>query len=161
VVADYGVIVTWATKEDNQNFWIDGDIIIVHPYGVLGIAAFLRETLIQMYSLKLSKTEFETKGKAILEFMQSEEFRTRIQNSIAKSREAYESLKKEMTTHFNIWKKRATIYESIYKNTNIIQNMVKYILLHGKIPENLPEIEVLPPLQISSQKEDPKEKKEM
>jgi hypothetical protein len=154
VVADYGVIVTWATKEDNQNFWIDGDIIIVHPYGVLGIVAFLRETLIQMYSLKLSKTEFETKGKAILEFMQSEEFRTRIQNSIAKSREAYESLKKEMTTHFNIWKKRATIYESIYKNTNIIQNMVKYILLHGKIPENLPEIEVLPPLQISPQKEE-------
>ncbi len=83
-----------------------------------------------MYMLKLSKTEFETKGKAILEFMQSEEFRTRIQNSIAKSREAYEALKKEITTHFNVWNKRAKIYESIYRNTNIIQNTVQYVLLY-------------------------------
>ncbi len=66
VIADYGVIVTWATKEDRHGFWVEGDIIIVHPYGVLDIATFLRETLVQMYTLKLSKTEFETKGKAIL-----------------------------------------------------------------------------------------------
>lgn len=158
VIADYGVIVTWARKENNQDFGVvEGGIIIVHPYGVLEIATFLRETLIQMYSLKLSKTELETKGRAILEFMQSEEFRTRIQNSIVKSREAYESLKKEMTTHFNIWKKRIKIYESIYRNTNIIQNIVKHILLHGKIPENLPEIETLPSLQISPQKEKSRE----
>lgn len=153
VIADYGVIVTWATKENKQNFWVEEDIIIVHPYGVLDIARFLRETLLQMYSLKISKSELERKGRAILEFMQSEEFRTRIQNSIANNRKAYELLKKEMRTHFNVWKKRAQIYENINTDTNIIQNMVKYILLHGKIPENLPEIETLPPLQIAPQKE--------
>lgn len=162
VIADYGIIVTWATKENNQNFWIDGDIIVVDPYGVLDIAIFLRETLLQMYSLKLSKTEFENKGRAIIGFMQSEEFRTQIQNSIAKSREAYEFLKKEITTHVNVWHKRAEIYESIHKSTNIIQNTIKYILLRGRVPENLPKIEELPPLQISSpqkQKEGKEDKK--
>lgn len=153
VIADYGVIVTWATKESKQNFWVEKDIIVVHPYGALDLAMFLRETLLQMYTLKLSKAEFETKGKAILEFMQSEEFRTRIQNSIAKSREAYEALKKEITTHFNAWNKRAKIYESIYRNTNIIQSTVQYVLLHGKIPKNLPEAKNLPPLQISPRNE--------
>ena len=147
VIADYGVLVTWATKESKQSFWLEEDIIVVHPYGVLDIATFLRETLLQMYTLKLSKAEFETKGKAILEFMQSEEFRTRIQNSIAKSREAYEALKKEITTHFNAWNKRAKIYESIYRNTNIIQSTIQYVLLHGKVPENLPKARELPPLQ--------------
>lgn len=160
VVADYGVIVTWATKENNRNFWIDNDIVIIHPYGVLDIAMFLRTTLLQMYTLKLSRSEFEAKSKAILEFMQSEEFRTRIQNSIAESRGAYEVLKKEITTHFNVWNRRARIYGNIYKNTNIIQNAVRYVLLHGKIPENLPEIEELPPLQISSQQERIEEKQE-
>ena len=150
VIADYGVIVTWATKEDKQGFWIEGDIIAVHPYGVLDIATFLRETLVQMYTLKLSKSEFETKGKAILQFMQSEEFRSRIQNSITKSREAYEILKKEVKTHVNTWKKRFKIYESIHRNTGVIQNAVRYVLLHGKLPEKLPETKELPALPIST-----------
>lgn len=144
VIADYGVIVTWATKEDKQGFWVEGDIIVVHPYGVLDIVTLLRETLVQMYTLKLSKSEFETKGKAILELMQSEEFRSRIQDSITKSREAYEILKKEYKTHMNTWKKRFKIYESIHRNTSIIQNTVRYVLLHGKIPEKIPETKELP-----------------
>jgi len=152
VIADYGVIVTWATKENRHNFWLEEDIIVVHPYGVLDVATFLREILLQMYALKLSKAKFETKGKAILEFMQSEEFRTRIQNSIAKNKEAYEILKKEIATHVNSWNKRAKIYENIHKNTNVIQNTIRYVLLYGKIPENLPEIEEFPPLQLSPKK---------
>jgi len=152
VIADYGVIVTWATKEDRRGFWVEGDIIIVHPYGVLDIATFLRETLVQMYTLRLSKSEFETKGKAILQFMQSEEFRSRIQDSIAKSREAYEVLKKEVKTHVNTWKKRFKIYESIHKNTGIIQNTVRYVLLHGKLPGELPKASELPALPIPIEK---------
>lgn len=123
---------------------------MVHPYGVLDIAAFLRETLVQMYTLKISKSEFETKGKALLEFMQSEEFRSRIQDSINKSREAYEVLRKEVKTHVNTWKKRFKIYESIYRNTGLIQNTVRYVLLHGKIPEKLPEVKELPSLPMST-----------
>ena len=152
VIADYGIIVTWASKENKQGFWVDNDIIIVHPYGVLDVAIFLREILIQMYTLKLSRSEFEMKGKAILEFMQSEEFRTRIQGSITKSREAYEMLKREVKTHLNVWKKRAKTYEDIYRDTGIIRDTAHYILLHGKIPESLPKTKDLPSLQIPSQK---------
>jgi len=158
-IADYGVIVTWATKEDRQGFWVEDDIIIVHPYGVLDIATFLRETLVQMYTLKISKSEFESKGKALLEFMQSEEFRTRIQQSIDKSREAYEVMKKEVKTHVNTWKKRFKIYESIYKNTDIIQNTVRYVLLHGKTPKKLPEAKEFPALPISVGKTETTDKK--
>lgn len=152
VIADYGVIVTWASKENKQGFWVEQDIIVVHPYGVLDVATVLRETLVQMCILKLSKEEFETKGKAILEFIQSEEFRTRIQDSITKSKEAYEVLKKEVKTHVNTWKKRLKIYESIYRNTNVIQGTVKYVLLHGKIPEKLPEAKEFPALPVSIRK---------
>lgn len=152
-IADYGVLVTWATKERKQNFWIEKDIIVIHPLGALDVAILLRETLIQIYALKLSKTEIETKSKAVLEFIQSEEFKIRIENSIVKSKEVYESLKKEITTHFNVWNKRKKIYESIYANTNVIQNTVRYLLLHNKIPENLPEIEQLPALPILPREE--------
>ena len=149
-IADYGVIVTWSQKENKQGFWIENDIIVVHPYGVLDVATLLRETLVQMYTLKLSKQEFETKGKAILEFMQSEEFRARIQDSISKSEEAYKVLKKEVKTHVNTWKKRFKIYESIYRNTNVIQGTIRYILLHGKVPEKLPEAKEFPSLPLGS-----------
>lgn len=148
VVADYGVIVTWATKEEKQGFWVEGDIIVVHPYGVLDVAAFLRETLVQMYTLKLSKTQFETKGRAILKFMQSEEFRSCIQDSITKSKEAYDILSREYKSHVIAWKKRIKIYQSIYKNSNVIQNTVRYVLLHSKLPERLLLTQELPALQI-------------
>lgn len=153
-VADYGVIVTWATKEERQNFRVEGEIIVVHPYGALDVATFLREILIQMYSLKLTSSEVETKGKALLQFMQSEEFKSRIQDSISKSREAYELLIKEVKTHVNSWKKRLKIYEGIYKNTGVIHNTVRYVLLHGEVPEKLPEIKELPALPISTERKE-------
>ncbi len=81
--------------------------------------------------------------------MQSEEFRSRIQDSVNKSRDAYELLKKEVKTHVNTWKKRFKIYESIYRNTGSIQNTVRYVLLYGKIPEELPETKKLPALPIA------------
>lgn len=102
-----------------------------------------------MYTLKLSKEEFETKEKVILEFIQSEEFRVRIQDSITKSKEAYEVSKKEVKTHFNTWKRRFKIYESRYRNTNVIQSTVKYVLLYGKISEELPEAKEFPALPAS------------
>lgn len=149
--ADYGVIVTWAFKENRQGFWLEGDIIIVHPFGVLDVATFLREILIQMYSLKLSKSELETKGKSLLEFMQSDDFRSRIQDSIEMSRNAYEILQKEVKTHVNTWKKRFKIYETIFQNTGAIRDIVRYVLLHGTIPKGLPanrEFPMLPPVAI-------------
>ncbi|OGF01593.1 MAG: hypothetical protein A2509_03100 [Candidatus Edwardsbacteria bacterium RIFOXYD12_FULL_50_11] len=152
VIVNYGVIVTWASKENKQGFWIEKDIFIVHPYGVLDIASFLRETLVQVFTLNITKSEFATKGKALLDFMQSEDFRNRIQDSINKSREAYEVLRKEVKTHVNTWKKRTKIYDSIHKNTGIIQGTVRHVLLHGKIPEKLPEETVFPALPIAIEK---------
>jgi hypothetical protein len=155
--ADYGVLVTWATKEDKQGFWVEGDIIVVHPYGVLDIAVFLRETIVQMYALRSSGREVETKGRALLEFMQSEDFRAMIQSSIAKSREAFEILNREYKSHINTWKRRFKIYGEIYRNTAVIQDTVRYVLLHGKVPEKLPEPKQLPalPLLVSTRTGEP------
>lgn len=165
VLAYYGVIVTWATKEEKdkkQNFWIEeGNIIVVHPYGVLYVAEFLRNTLIQMYSLKLSKEESESKGRVILEFMQSEEYRARIQNFITKSRDAYELLKKEVKMHLKDWDARYKIYKSIHTDIHVIQDIVQHILLYGKIPEKLPETEQFPALPIPPQKESDDPEKEI
>jgi len=148
VFADYGVIVTCVMKDDKQNFCVEEDVIIVHPYGTLYVARFLRDVLIRMYALNLSKEELEKKGKAILNFMQSEEYRARVQSFINKNREAYEVLKKEIKTHVKDWEARYKIYKSIHADIRIIEGIVQHILLHGEAPQNIPEIEGLPPLQI-------------
>ncbi len=155
VFADYGVIVTCVMKDDKQSFCVEEDVIIVHPYGTLYVARFLRDVLIRMYTLNLSKEELEEKGRAILKFMQSEEYRARVQSSINKNREAYEVLKKEVKTHIKDWEARSKIYRSIHVDMHIIEGIVQYILLHGEAPQNIPEIEELPPLSIP-----PKEKQE-
>jgi hypothetical protein len=47
-----------------------------------------------------------------------------------------------------IWKRRFKIYGEIYKNTAVIQDTVRYVLLHGKVPKKLPEPRQIPALPI-------------
>lgn len=122
--ANYAVILTHATKEGKSNFFIDENIIIIDPLGLLDIATLLRGILIDMHKLKLTKEEAKEKGMQIMHYMQSEDFRSDMNDTIGKSRKAYELLIGEVQDHEKAWRERITIYASIHKN---IQNVGKNI----------------------------------
>lgn len=55
--ATYGVLVTAAFKKDTAGFWVEKEILVVHPYGAIYIAKVLRKSIIEIYSLKISRSE--------------------------------------------------------------------------------------------------------
>jgi hypothetical protein len=122
--ADFAVIVTHAIKEGKSKFFVEDNIIVIDPLGLLDIASWLRSSLIEMHKLKLTKEETKEKGIQILRYMQTGDFRTNMIDTIDKSRKAYELLINEVKDHEKVWRERAKIYASIHEN---IQNVRKSI----------------------------------
>lgn len=144
--ATYGVLVTTASEKDKSGFWVEKDILIVHPYGTIYIAEVLRKWIISLYSLELDKKELSECAKKLLEYVKSDKFKNCVQDNIHRARELNEMLQKEMKTHVNIWKQRDKHYSKISENSKSVEVDSLAILRNEK--EELEEIEEEAQLQM-------------
>lgn len=157
--ATYGVLVTTASEKNKVGFWVDNDILIVHPYGTIYIAEVLRKWIIDLYSQKLDKKELSECAKKLLEYIKSDKFKNCVQDNIHRARELNELLKKEMTTHRNTWEKRIKHYSKISENSKNVEKDSLTILRNEK--EGLDEIEEEAQFQIIPLKKKKKKKREI
>lgn len=131
--ADYSVVVTHAPKEGKSKFFIEQNVIIIDPLGLLDVAMLLRGALIDLHKMKLTKEEAKEKGIQILRYMQSGEFRTNMIDTIEKSRKAYKTLVREVKDHEKSWTERIRIYASIHENTQAVRRAIGNIVIGGQI----------------------------
>lgn len=132
--ATYGVLVCFASKKDCQGFFVDNDIIVVHPYGAVHIAQVLRNALIEMYSLQVTHKELETRSQNLMKFIKSDEFKNSVSDTVYRTQELAKILVAEHKEHLRNWEKRFHHYNSIHTNTSQIQVVTKNIL--NGIPMN-------------------------
>jgi hypothetical protein len=130
--ASYGVLVTSASEKGKVGFWVKDGILIVHPYGTIYIAEVLRKWIIQLYAMKLSEVEMSECAKKLLEYIKGDKFKNCVEDTIDRTRQLNEMLKKEVTTHKNIWEKRHKHYDRMYKNSQDIEQDSKTILRNEK-----------------------------
>lgn len=154
--ATYGVLVTTASEKNKVGFWVDNDILIVHPYGTIYIAEVLRKWIISLYSLKLDKKELSECAKKLLEYIKSDKFKNCVQDSIHRTRDLNEMLKKEVKTHMNVWERRKIHYSKVSENSKNIEIDSLAILRNEK--KDLDEIEEEPQIQIIPYKKKRKRK---
>lgn len=134
--ADFGVIVTHALKKDKSSFSLEEEIIIIDPLGLLDISFLLRNILIDMHKLKLTKSQVDKKGQEILRYMQTGHFKQNMVDNIQKARSAYDLLVKEVKNHNKDWKDRIKIYSAIHQNTQSVRMAIGQIV-SGKTVEEL------------------------
>ena len=130
--ADYAILVTSATKKGASGFFIEKGVIVVSPGGVLALAAILREQIIRIAQLKLTKSQREEARERTMEYLQGAEFKNAIDLIIRKTVEMYEELKKECHDHVKGWKKRYDCLKSVYVNSSQVQTKTTP-LISGKI----------------------------
>lgn len=140
--ATYGVLVTTAMKKNSQGFFVEKDIIVVHPYGTIHIAQILRSALIEMFELKLSNKEIEERSKKLMNYIKSDEFKNLIDNVIYRTQELAKMLIAEHKEHNRIWRKRMEHYKNIYDNTNMVKISTKNILTGTTINRSLIKNEI-------------------
>jgi len=144
--ANYAVIVTHAIKEGKSKFFIEDDIIIIDPMGLLDIAFLLRNALLEMHKLKLTKDKLEEKGKAILKYMQTGEFRIHMSDAMSKAEDAYNLMLLEIKDHNKNWMDRYKIYCTIHNNVQTVRMEIGKIITGNSM---IAEAKELPQLPIS------------
>jgi hypothetical protein len=129
--ADYAVLVTNATKKGSGGFFIEKGVIVVSPGGILALAVILRDQIINIAQLKLTKSQREEAIEKTMEYLQGAEFKNSLELIIRKTVEMYEDLKKECHDHVKGWKKRYESLKSVYTNTTQVQGKTT-ALISGK-----------------------------
>lgn len=140
--ATYGVLVTFATRKNAQGFFVDNDIIVVHPFGTVHIAQVLRNALLEMHSLKLDHKQLEERSQNLMNFIKSDDFKNSVDNTIYRTQELAKILLQEHKDHLKNWEKRFQHYNGIHGNTSGLSIATKNILNGQPINKNLIKTEI-------------------
>lgn len=143
--ADFAILVTNAPKKGSGGFFIEKDVIVVNPGGVLAIAAILRDQIIRMMRLKLTHAQKEEAVEQTLKYLQGAEFKNSLELIIKKTIEMYEDLKKECQDHVKAWRKRHESLKSVYVHTAQVRTKTTE-LIAGKKDNLLIEVQPFPAL---------------
>jgi hypothetical protein len=132
--ATYGVLVTFVSKKNAQGFYVENDIIVVHPYGTVHIAQVLRNAILEMHSLRLTHKQLGSRAQSLMEFIKSNDFKNSVENTIYRTQELAKLLMMEYKEHKKMWEKRFLHYNGIHDNTNHLQMATRSII--NGIPVN-------------------------
>jgi hypothetical protein len=143
--ATYGILVTLASKKGTAGFWVDNDVIVVHPFGAVHVAGVLRQSILDIHSTRISTQEADRRAAALMEYIKSDDFKNLVGDTIFRTVELYGLLKKELRTHRKIWKRRFDHYRQIHANSSGIKAWTAGILQGSTARHELkPEEKLLP-----------------
>jgi hypothetical protein len=114
--ADYTILVAAASKANTFGFWTEKDVLIVHPAGVLALVHWLRGFMIRMAQAKMTQKQREKTAKAIMDYLDSPEFRNPLRDVVRRSEQLGQTLVGEIKTHRNLWLDRLFHYEEIWND---------------------------------------------
>lgn len=115
-------------SKDDAGFSVSKNVIIIHPAAVMVLVTILRDHLMTVSRLKLSVEQRKQTVQAVLEYIQSANFKNSIDTIIQDTLDLYDDLKKEVEKHAKTWEFRLDKYRGIYAKTNHIQSKVVYLM---------------------------------
>ena len=119
--ATFGMLVTTATKKGTAGFFILKDVAVVHPFGAVYLAKILRQSQIDLYDMNLDKAESAKRSEALMRFIRGDDFKSLVRDSIYRTKELYDVLKKEMKSHKKVWEDRYGHYRAIHLNSSRLE----------------------------------------
>jgi hypothetical protein len=144
-MATYGILVTLASKKGTAGFWVDNDVIVVHPFGAVHVAGVLRQSILDICATRMSTQEADRRAAALMDYIKSDHFKNLVGDTIFRTLELYGLLKKEFAGHKKMWKRRFDHYRQIYDNSALIKTRTATILSGGSSRHELkPEPKLLP-----------------
>lgn len=150
--ADYGILVTNAKRNaKDTGFSISKGIIVIHPAGALVLVSILRNHIIAISRLRLSKEKRTATVNAVLNYIQSPTFKNGIDGVIQDTVELYNHMKKEVKDHLGSWELRLGKYRSIYSQAQTIETRVVNLIAEGRVPRIEPKELQIRPIELPSE----------
>jgi hypothetical protein len=147
--ADVAILVTTGSRRGFNGFSTMEGVPVVAPQGVLALVAILREHLVNMNRINVSREQREIVASRLIEFLNGHQFRNHIEGIVQAGRNLQMMLTREAKAHVKIWEERWVSYEGIvWDSTQVKESLA--LLLQGKAPEPLPEPRFKPPLLLGN-----------
>ncbi len=145
--ATYGVLVTTSFPRDSAGFTVSEDIFVIHPFGACDLAEFLRKGLIELQSLRITGEETNQRGRVLLDYARSEDFRNAIQDSIHSTHALRDLLASEVRSHYLMWKKRIDHYRGINNNIILVGENARRVVRGEPLIKRIDQTQVLAPVK--------------
>lgn len=139
--ADFAVLVTNAFPSKKNFYFVEKDVFVISPISLEPITYTLRESLLRISVLKLTNQAKEKAVQMVYEYLSGSEYKNRV-NEIANNLvELGNELKKEISSHKNIWLKRYNTYKNIYYDIQNIDYRLQNLLQNNLLDQNRKLIE--------------------
>jgi len=128
-----GILVTSVFKKGKKGFFTAGEnIFVVLPEAVIDFVKVWRRGVIEINSLKITEEEKNILMKELLEYIDSNDFKSIINDIVDKSEELKRLLRKEANQHRKIWETRLRYYKQMSEGSSKIKEKVENILQKKK-----------------------------
>ena len=144
--ADFAVLVTTGKKKGFSGFAQANGVSVVSPLAVIPLTTLLREHLIEMARLKITKEKRAALAQQLMQYIDSPQFRNPIEEVVKRSSNLQEMIQKEAKDHWRTWTERLVHYDRINWNASQIQNNLR-LVMHGAQPKAIAQHKT-PPLQL-------------
>ena len=134
--AYYGILVTTGTRKGFSGLDREAGVFLVAQAGVLALALLCRESLVGMAKQRLDATEKAAAAKRLMDYVMSPGCKTPLEEAISHTKRAHKNLLREIKQHFDNWKERHELYQTIHYDVSHVQANIDRVL-GGDEPFNL------------------------
>jgi len=113
--AEHAILSTHKFPQGARQLHIRDGVLLANPARVVSLAGIIRQHLIQVHTLRLSKIERESKTAVLYEFITSEHCKELLDRIDERAGSLLELQDKEMRWHQNNWKHQGTAIRAIQK----------------------------------------------
>lgn len=141
--ADFAVLVTTGRKKGFSGFAQISGVSVVSPLAAIPLASLLREHLIEMVRLRITREKRVALAQKLTRYIDSPQFRNPLEEVVHRATKLQGMIKKEATHHRRVWEERWDHYATIGWNTSQIQNNLR-LVMHGGQPKQVARVKLAP-----------------
>ena len=138
--ADIALIISHALPKHIEHFDLVDGVWVAHPRCALPVAVALRQTLIEVSSMRLVQQGQQTKMEQVYHYLTGTKFRQRVEAVIEKFNDVRDDLDKERKFMVRQWAKRETQILAVVESTVGMVGDLQAIA--GKAMPEIPSLEV-------------------
>jgi uncharacterized protein DUF2130 len=113
--ADHAILSSNKFPKNKSEIHTQDGVIVVNPARVLAITEILRDQIVRMHELRVSKEEREEKTVALYAFVTSDHFKQLVEQVEAQAVKMLDLDSKEQEAHRRLWDQRGKLIRSVQK----------------------------------------------
>jgi hypothetical protein len=138
--AEHAILSIHKFPRDVRQLGIRDGVLLANPARVVTVASIIRQHLVQLHTLRLSKVERESKTIALYDFITSERCKQLLDRIDQRSGTLLDLQEKEIKWHERNWEHQGTAIRAIQKAKGDLEGEIDSIISNTGTETDMPEV---------------------